>query len=358
MLPKNKRMKKFTLPLLFVATVFGASSCLDTNLESGNAALRPAGSAREDVPVRSCATMDVLAEDIKDNPGQAKKYDDVEKHTKEFVEKSNNGNGNDKVSNGAGTPSTQATASTSYTVTIPVAVHVLYYSAQENISLAQIQSQIDVLNKDFSNTNADRTLLPGAFASLPANMNIRFTLNVVDVDRKASSKSSWGTRNAMKSSQKGGTNPKDPAHYLNIWICNIGGGILGYAQFPGGTASTDGVVIGPQYFGSTGYLAAPYDKGRTATHEVGHWLNLRHIWGDASCGNDLVADTPTQQSANYGCPTFPHVTCGNGANGDLFMNYMDYTDDACMYMFTNGQKTRSQSIFSPGGARASFVAAL
>jgi Pregnancy-associated plasma protein-A len=113
-------------------------------------------------------------------------------------------------------------------------------------------------------------------------------------------------------------------------------------------------VISPQYFGSTGSVVAPFNKGRTATHEVGHWLNLRHIWGDANCGNDLVSDTPTQQTSNFGCPSFPRVTCGNGPNGDMFMNYMDYVDDACMYMFSAGQKTRSRAIFALGGTRASF----
>ncbi len=336
-------MKRFTVPILFVATVCAVSSCLDPKIESGDLALRSTGGARQDAPVRNCATMDVLAEDLKDNPGQAKKYDEVEKHTKNFVEKRT-------VQGPQAGPVT--------TVTIPVAVHVLYNTAQENISLAQIQSQIAVLNADFSNTNADRTLLPGAFASLPTDMSIRFTLDPANIDRKQSNKSSWGTRNAMKSSKKGGIDPIDPSKYLNIWVCNIGGGILGYAQFPGGQAATDGIVVGPQYFGNTGYLAAPYDKGRTATHEVGHWLNLRHIWGDANCGNDLVADTPTQQGPNYGCSSFPKVTCGNGPNGDLFMNYMDYTDDACMYMFTNGQKTRSQAIFAAGGPRQSFATTL
>jgi hypothetical protein len=338
-------MKRITASTLLLATVFGAFSCFDPGVDSSDAALRSVAGARDDAPVRNCATMDVLAEDIKNNPGQAKKYDDVEKHTKQYVDK-------------LATMGTQATAATSQTLTIPVAIHVLYYTAQENISLAQIQSQIDVLNKDYSNSNADRTKLPSAFSSLPASMDIKFTLNTADIERKQSNKQSWGTRDAMKSSKKGGFDPKDPSKYLNIWICNIGGGILGYAQFPGGQAATDGVVIGPQYFGNTGYVAAPYDKGRTATHEIGHWLNLRHIWGDASCGNDQVADTPTQQTANYGCPSFPHVTCSNGPNGDLFMNYMDYTDDACMYMFTNGQKARSQAIFAPGGARQSFVTTL
>ena len=88
---------------------------------------------------------------------------------------------------------------------------------------------------------------------------------------------------------------------------------------------------------------------------MGHWLNLRHIWGDASCGNDLVSDTPTQQTSNYGCPSFPHVTCSNGSNGDMFMNYMDYVDDACMYMFSNGQSSRMNALFASGGARASLL---
>jgi hypothetical protein len=240
-------------------------------------------------------------------------------------------------------------------VTIPVRVHVIYNNTQQNISDAQIQSQITVLNRDFRKTNPDAGQVPAAFTGLASDMQIQFTL--VSIDRKASSKTSWGTRDAMKSSRKGGVDPVDPANNLNIWICNIGGGILGYAQFPGGAAATDGVVIGPEYFGSSslasGYYAAPYDKGRTATHEVGHWLNLRHIWGDANCGNDLVADTPTQQTANYGCPAFPHRTCSN--NGDMSMNYMDYTDDICMYMFSNGQATRSRALFASDGARRTFV---
>lgn len=333
-------MKRITVPALFVAAVFAVSSCLDPNVESASSALNPTGASRDDAPIRACATMEVRDQQIKDNPGQAKKYEEVEAFTKKYVDNL----------------AIQPSAVTSLTVTIPVVVHVLYNTAQENISQAQIQSQIDVLNKDFSNTNADRTLLPGAFAGLAANMDIKFTLS--SVDRKQSNKTSWGTRDAMKSAKKGGIDPVDPSKFLNIWVCNIGGGILGYAQFPGGSAATDGVVIGPQYFGNTGYVAAPYDKGRTATHEIGHWLNLRHIWGDASCGNDQVADTPTQQTANYGCPSFPHVTCSNGPNGDLFMNYMDYTNDACMYMFTNGQKSRSQAIFAAGGARQSFASTL
>ena len=104
--------------------------------------------------------------------------------------------------------------------------------------------------------------------------------------------------------------------------------------------------------------ASPYHYGRTLTHEVGHWLNLRHIWGDANCGSDLVSDTPTQQTSNFGCPSYPHTTCSNGSNGDMFMNYMDYTDDACMNIFTGGQKTRMQALFGTGGSRLSLVSSL
>ena len=144
----------------------------------------------------------------------------------------------------------------------------------------------------------------------------------------------------------GGKNGWNSANYLNIWVCNIGGGILGYAQFPGGAASTDGVVLGGEYFGVTGGV---YGAGRTATHEVGHYFNLRHIWGDGRCRqDDFVADTPSSDSSNGGCPTFPSVSC---KTADMTMNYMDYTYDNCMYMFTDGQRNRMRALFAPGGAR-------
>src|SRR5207237_8069001 len=129
-----------------------------------------------------------------------------------------------------------------------------------------------------------------------------------------------------------------------LWVVlAMRGVVLGYAQFPGGPAATDGVVIAQSCFGNTGTAAYPFNKGRTATHEVGHWLNLYHIWGDdgtACTGSDLVGDTPNQGDENYGCPAFPSVSCSNGPNGDMFMNYMDYTDDACLFMFSAVQKTR------------------
>jgi hypothetical protein len=158
----------------------------------------------------------------------------------------------------------------------------------------------------------------------------------------------------MKKSAQG-IAPTSPTTKLNIWVCNMGGGILGYAQFPGGSSSTDGVVLDDNATGRTGTAAAPFNKGRTATHEVGHWMNLRHIWGDATCGTDQVGDTPTHNTANYGCPSAGHLSTCSGTPVEMTMNYMDYTDDACMYMFSGGQKTRMLAVFASGGPRNSFA---
>jgi Pregnancy-associated plasma protein-A/Secretion system C-terminal sorting domain/Fibronectin type III domain/Bacterial pre-peptidase C-terminal domain len=251
-------------------------------------------------------------------------------------------------------------------VTIPVVVHVVYNTAAENISDAQIQSQITVLNQDFRKLNADVANTPSAFLGLAGDSNIEFCLATVDPNGNATNgilrvpttATSFGTNNTVKSTTTGGSNPWNASKYLNLWVCDISGSILGYAQFPGGSASTDGVVVDYLYFGTIGTATAPFNKGRTATHEVGHWLNLRHIWGDdgTGCtGSDSVTDTPNSGGPNYGCPAFPTVTCSNGPNGDMFMNYMDYTDDACMYMFSNGQVSRMQALFATGGARAALV---
>lgn len=301
---------------------------------------------------RACHTMDVLERQRQQDPSLDERMQQIERVTENYLR------------NGSAYSNERVTG----VITIPVVVHVIYNSSksQENISDAQINSQIAVLNEDFRKTNADHVNVPSLFSSLKADTEIQFALATTTptgapttgITRKASTRSSWGTNDDCKRSSLGGVDPWDPSRYLNIWVCNIGGGILGYAQFPGGSSATDGVVISPQYFGSSSkgsgfYLSAPFDKGRTATHEVGHWLNLRHIWGDANCGNDFVADTPTQQTSNGGCPTFPKPSCGN--TSDMWMNYMDYTDDRCMYMFTLGQKDRMRATFEPGGGRSGFV---
>ncbi|HQW46006.1 MAG: T9SS type A sorting domain-containing protein [Bacteroidetes bacterium] len=250
--------------------------------------------------------------------------------------------------------------------TIPVVFHIVYNTNAQNVSDAQIQSQLAVLNADFRKLNADWTNTPAAFQGLVADCEVQFCLAQQDpngnattgINRVSTNVTSFSTNNAVKYTAQGGANIWDRNKYLNIWVCNLSGGVLGYAQFPGGAAATDGVVITYTGFGTNGTALAPFNKGRTATHEVGHWLNLYHIWGDdgTSCnGSDLVGDTPNQADENYGCPTFPAVSCANGPNGDMFMNYMDYTDDACMYMFSAGQKTRMSALFAAGGARAALL---
>ena len=256
------------------------------------------------------------------------------------------------------------------TLTIPVVVHVVYKTAAENISKAQIRSQIDVLNQDYRKRNADIGRVPTAFRALAADAGIEFRLAVRDpngsptdgITRTRSAKTVFNSEtDDIKRRSTGGHSPWPRDRYLNIWVGRrvadpFVGDLLGYAQFPGGPAATDGVVVAVTAFGSTGLARAPFNKGRTATHEVGHWLNLLHIWGDdgGGCtGSDSVRDTPNQAGPNSGRPVFPHVTCGNGPNGDLFMNYMDYTHDAAMFMFTASQVRRMRAAL--GGPRASIL---
>jgi len=180
--------------------------------------------------------------------------------------------------------------------------------------------------------------------------NIQFELAKKDPNGKATNgitrtnttRTSFGSNDSVKSSSTGGADPWPSDRYLNLWVCTLGGGLLGYAQFPGGPSATDGVVILNTGCGTKGTATDPFNHGRTATHEIGHWLNLIHIWGDTQhCeGTDLVDDTPNAQQPNFGKPVFPHISCNNGPNGDMFMNYMDYTDDDSMFMFTSGQVTR------------------
>jgi Pregnancy-associated plasma protein-A len=235
-------------------------------------------------------------------------------------------------------------------ITIPVVVHVVHRRAEEDISDAQVKSQISVLNKDFRATNPDKSKVPAVWKSLLTDSKIKFALATKDPDgkptsgitRTATTASSFGPDDGVKSKRTGGVDPWPRDRYLNVWVCNLGGGLLGYAQFPGGPARTDGVVILYTAFGTQGAVRAPFNKGRTATHEVGHFLGLRHIWGDKNdcSGDDFVVDTPKAREANTGKPKFPHITCNNGPNGDMFMNYMDYVDDAAMFMFTSAQVAR------------------
>lgn len=337
-----RKMKKLFITFFTGAILF--TSCTKVDIKETFAAETDSDNPLEAPAERRCAADEVLQQELKADPGLRKRMQDIEDFTTRYskIKVYQRLSGDSMI--------------------IPVVVNVLYKTAAENISLAQIESQIAVLNEDFRGNNADITKVPTLFSTVKAgDTRIRFELD--QVVRKSTNKKSWSTNNAMKKSSLGGIDPTSPTTNLNMWACNMGGGILGYAQFPGGSASTDGVVILSSAFGSrpkvissgsSGYFISTYDLGRTATHEVGHWLNLRHIWGDATCGNDQVGDTPLHTSANYNCPAAGIKSTCSGTPVMMTMNYMDYTADACMYMFSAGQKTRMEATYALGGPRATL----
>jgi hypothetical protein len=306
--------------------------------------------------LNKCGTMDYYASQKAADPTLESRMVEIERQTQQWI---------------ADHPNMRSAS----VITIPVVFHVVYNTASQNISDAQCQYQLDQLNLDYGRTNADAVNTPSVWQSVAANTQIQFCLAKRDpsgnattgIIHKSTTTTSFSTNNNVKHSSSGGDDAWDRNSYLNLWVCNLGGGLLGYAQFPGGTASTDGVVV---HYGSVGSAAHPssfnwgagtnYNWGRTTTHEVGHWLNLFHIWGDdgsACTGSDQVTDTPNQSSENYGCPSFPHTdNCSPSSPGVMYMNYMDYTDDDCMNMFTNGQSSRANAALN--GTRASILSSL
>ncbi|WP_396169242.1 M43 family zinc metalloprotease [Flavobacterium sp.] len=247
-------------------------------------------------------------------------------------------------------------------ITIPVVVHVVYKNPTENISTAQILSAIAIINKDYRRLNADASATPPVFAAVAADCEIEFCLTTTDpngnatsgITRTATNVSGFdpGTSNgvsysddAVKHTSQGGIDAWDTTKYLNIWICYLPN-LNGYSTYPGALANIDGVVVDYTRFGDIGTAGGNSFIIKTVSHEIGHWLSLKHIWGDvtgqtSNCGDDYCNDTPTESSSTYGCPAFPYNeynACNSGANGEMFMNYMDYTD--CRNIFTEDQKSR------------------
>lgn len=310
---------------------------------------------------RTCGSAEGQFNLLQIDPDYARRYEEIEQFSAEYVERY------------------AGEGQRSGIVTIPVVVHVVFNTPTQNISDAQINSQIAILNQDFRRLNADASSVPGVFAPVAADARIQFRLAARDPNCNPTT-GITRTATGVTAFIFDGTNPTAPAstpvkftslggidawpsdRYLNIWVCNISGSLLGYSSFPGYPANVDGVVVDFAFFGNQGTAAAPFDRGRTATHEIGHWLNLFHIWGDDDgpgspdpcAGSDQVADTPNQAARHLGCPSFPRTSCGNGPNGDMFMNYMDYVDDACMFMFTAGQAARMDATLA--GTRSAIVA--
>ena len=244
------------------------------------------------------------------------------------------------------------------TITIPVVFHIVWKTQAQNVSDARVMAQLAALNRDFSKSNLDANNTPSIFTA--ANPNIQFCLATRDINgnpttgivRRQTTKSSFSgitmSQYVNGGSEAWGNPVMSSCPYLNIYVCDLAGSTMGI--------STSGiVVIDFAYFGTGSGLSSSFNLGRTGTHEVGHWLNLRHIWGNATCGDDLVNDTPRHNAANYGCPSYPHLSTCTGTPIEMTMNYMDYTNDACMYMFSQGQVDRMRASLTSTGSKSGVV---
>lgn len=304
----------------------------------------------------NCSTHEMYLKELSTNPAFKINQQKLEEETKAYLER-----------NAAGRPNGSP-------YIIPVVFHVIYTTNAGNISDAQITDQIAILNKEFKRLQADTVLTPAAFKSVAAGFNVEFRLATLDpngnctngINRIYNTLSNCSfAQDDIKALSYWPSN-----NYLNIWITqsmhysgslDCGGG--GYAAFPGGTPTLDGINIRGDLISNIGTAATNSGwgnfKGRYLVHELGHWFNLIHIWGDAHCGNDFVADTPPAEASNSGCPTFPHNpsnSCsGSNANGEMYTNYMDYTNGPCLNMFTAGQVARMTAcITSTVGGRSNL----
>jgi len=294
----------------------------------------------------TCASTQYFLEELKKDPSLASKQDlPSAKQNTATIEVFGNSTG-------------------SSVIKIPVVVHVLYNNVSQNISNEQVQSQIDVLNKEFRLKHEDTSKIPTYFRPFAADTEFEFVLASVTpqgnatngIVRKSTATQSFGMDDKIKYSSKGGDDAWDSDQYLNIWVGNLVSGVMGYSSVLGGTKEKDGVVLTYTAFGTVGAVVKPYHKGRTAVHEIGHWMGLKHIWGDSYCGNDGVDDTPQQSSATRGCPVgILTSACSVSPTGIMYNNYMDLTSDECTNMFTLGQKARMRSSFATGGAHAKLA---
>ena len=264
---------------------------------------------------------------------------------------------------------------------LPVVVHVIHngepVGSGSNIHDEQIISQISVLNKDFQRLNADADNTPAEFLPAAGSLDIEFVLAkqtpeglpTTGIVRVQGTKTEWTLNDNYELKSLSYWPAED---YLNIWVTTLGSSFVGFAQFPvsglpglensSNNRLTDGIVIHYDAFGSADDgpfdLDPQYNKGRTTTHEMGHFLGLRHIWGDDESesdkctGTDYVDDTPNQTLSTNGCPSNARTSC---SSSDMYMNFLDYTNDECMNLFTVGQIGRIITVVENSPRRASLV---
>lgn len=300
---------------------------------------------------RACSSFPYQQNELRNNPFLAQKIKDIDSFTYRYTLQ---------------TAENAARPSQGIIIRIPVVIHVLYHfpGEMDNITPARVTEQLAILNSCFRMNNADTALIPAIFKPLATDCEIEFVLatsdprrrNTTGIIKKYSPIIEWQANDYVKFSSLMGDDAWDPNSYLNIWVCNLQQ-VAGYSSLPGGSLEKDGVVLDFDVFGPNSSVEG-LNMGKTLVHEVGHWLNLRHLWGDDYCGDDGVADTPVQGGYNFGCPSGSHITCNNGPYGDMYMNYMDFTNDACINMFTLGQKARMRALFAPGGPRVSMLSSI
>lgn len=285
--------------------------------------------------IKRCATMEHLEMRLQQNPELQQNILAIERYTQNWIHKNASSIERNKE-----------------VIVIPVVVHVVYNTPEQNIADAQIYSQLEVLNQDYRRLNADAVNTPPFFQPVAADCRIEFCLAkrtpedsaTSGIIRKYTNVESFTLDNKVKFDSTGGSDAWDRDKYLNVWVCKLGGGFLGYASWPGDKPEVDGVVIRYQSFGKFGSAQPPYHMGRSCTHEIGHWLNLLHPWGNwGGCNDDdYVNDTPVQDGPHYYCPSYPQPSCSD--TSDMFMTYMDYVDDSCMNIFTLGQRARMMAV--------------